>query len=382
MGHDAHFFLQMTTAVRRSIERSFEESHNFSTLTKVEEVKKARADYSQQTFTKLRKVALIHNGTRVIWSGYSEGRCLSLWKRSMDDADFVDPFEELRRMPLETDPYDICCLGAGLFCISFTNGGITMFNNVDDDFMKKEFTNVHGRGDARILCQLDSHNIISGSSNGSLVKVDIDSGKVTSIADGNSGVRSISMLSGGTLIATGHSVGQLLIWDCRAGLVEPSLVCVPSKRRLDAVTTIANHSAQTNLLSFGTDYGVVGFCDIRGASRDLVTNSFDAATSTITQVGFHPDCGDHLVCSSADGSLVHWDVSAVKTNSISSGKRQSPWLSETLSENVELDTLRAPVFGAVNSFAINNTTVVAAIDMCMLYSYENVSFPIGTSIRC
>uniref|UniRef100_A0A183GVK6 WD_REPEATS_REGION domain-containing protein n=1 Tax=Heligmosomoides polygyrus TaxID=6339 RepID=A0A183GVK6_HELPZ len=111
----------------------------------------------------------------------------------------------------------------------------------------------------------------------------------------------------------------------------------------------------------------------------LVTNSFDVSTSTITQVGFHPECGDHFVCASADGSLVHWDVSSIITTNISSGTRQSQWLSELLSQNVELDTLRGPSFGAVNGFAIQGTTVVAAIDMCMLCAYENVSFPIGSA---
>ncbi|VDM64014.1 unnamed protein product [Angiostrongylus costaricensis] len=133
---------------------------------------------------------------------------------------------------------------------------------------------------------------------------------VSSSVQGNSGVRSICMLSGGTMVATGHSLGQVLIWDCREGSFLPSVVCIPSKRRLDAVTAITNHFAQANLLSFGTDHGVVGFCDVRGVSHDLITNSFDAATST---VGFHPECGNHLVCASADGSLVHWDVSAVNT---------------------------------------------------------------------
>ncbi|KAK6061225.1 WD domain, G-beta repeat protein, partial [Cooperia oncophora] len=132
-------------------------------------------------------------------------------------------------------------------------------------------------------------------------------------------------------------------------------------------------------LSFGTDLGTVGFCDVRGVAHDLVTNSFDVATTTVTQVSFHPECGDHLVCASADGSLVHWDVSSVITTNISSGTRHSPWLSDSLSQNVELDTLRCPCFGAVNGFAIKGTTVVAAIDMCMLYSYENVSFPIGSN---
>lgn len=67
------------------------------------------------------------------------------------------------------------------------------------------------------------------------------------------------------------------------------------------------------------------------------------------------------------------------SNCPSTGMRQSPWLSDLLSQNVELDTLRSPVFGSVNGFAIEGTSVVAAVDMCMLYMYENVSFPIGNA---
>ncbi|KAL6734272.1 hypothetical protein Aduo_013003 [Ancylostoma duodenale] len=65
------------------------------------------------------------------------------------------------------------------------------------------------------------------------------------------------------------------------------------------------------------------------------------------------------------------------SNRPSTGMRQSPWLSDSLSQNVELDTLRSPAFGSVNGFAIEGTSVVAAVDICMLYMYENVSFPIG-----
>ncbi|KAJ1368998.1 hypothetical protein KIN20_030365 [Parelaphostrongylus tenuis] len=373
----------MTIVSKWSAENGIEDAFGLSAFVdKGEAKRRGRSDHSQQSFTKLRKVSFLHNGSRVVWIGYSEGRCVSLWKRCQEDVEVVaDPFEELCRLPLHVDPYDLCALGPTLFCISFTNGEISVFKSVDEEFIKeKEFRNVHRNGDARCLCHFDNHSIISGSSNGSLAKVDIESGVVTAISNGKSGVRSICMLSGGTMVASGHSLGQVLIWDCREGWMKPSMVCVPSKRRLDAVTAIANHFAQANMLSFGTDHGVVSFCDVRANSKDLTTNSFDAATSTITQVAFHPECGNHLVCASADGSLVHWDVSAVNTNNISSGTRQSPWLSETLSQNVELDTLRAPMFGSVNSFAIKDTTVVAAIDMCMLYSYENVSFPIGTSL--
>ncbi|KAK6751492.1 hypothetical protein RB195_003095 [Necator americanus] len=346
-----------------------------------EEPKEERKDYSQQTFAKLRKVRFLPYGSRLLWLGYSDGRCASLWKRSDGDDDIEDPFEELCRLPLDADPFDMCTCGPGLTCVSFTSGDLSILDNTNDKLIKvKDIKNVHGKGDSRVISGFGSHNIVSGSSNGSLVKVDVESGNITVLYKGNSGIRSLTTLAGGTLLASGHSAGQVLIWDCRSPTFsKPSIVCVPSKRRLDAITTLTNHPAQASLLSLGTDLGTVGFCDVRGVAHDLIINSFDVATSTITQVEFHPECGDHLVCASADGSLVHWDVSSVNINCPSTGTRQSPWLSDSLSQNVELDTLRSPVFGSVNGFGIEGISVVAAIDMCMLYMYENVSFPIGTA---
>ncbi|VDP58308.1 unnamed protein product [Heligmosomoides polygyrus] len=159
----------------------------------------------------------------------------------------------------------------------------------------------------------------SGSSNGSLAKVDIESGSGSVFSKGNSGVRSICTLSGGSLLVSGHSAGQVLMWDCRSKSSKPCNVFVPSKRRLDAVTTLANHPTQSSILlfatviifvslccklqvSFGTDLGTVGFCDVRGVSHDLITRL--PLFKRQIQVGFHPECGDHFVCASADGKVL------------------------------------------------------------------------------
>ncbi|CAJ0603403.1 unnamed protein product [Cylicocyclus nassatus] len=370
----------MATAVSRRVGSELT-SPVTAVPTNKSEAAKERKDYSQQTFAKLRKVRFLPYGGRLLWLGYSDGRCASLWKPNESDDDVAEPFEELCRLPLDVDPFDLCSCTPPVTCVSFNNGSLLVLNNTDDNLTKlKTIENVHGKGDSRVLTEFDSHSIISGSSNGSLAKVDIETGTVSSLSKGNSGVRSVTTLAGGTLLASGHSAGQILVWDCRLqSFNKPVVVCVPSKRRLDAVTTLANHPALASLISFGTDLGTVGFADIRGAGHDLMPNTFDVATSTITQVEFHSQCGDHFVCASADGSLVHWDVSSVNVNCPSAGMRQSPWLSDLLSQNVELDTLRSPSFGSVNGFAIEGTSVVAAVDMCMLYMYENVSFPIGTT---
>ncbi|VDL72895.1 unnamed protein product [Nippostrongylus brasiliensis] len=302
----------MTGTSRRSKDGSVTGSMSFVDMaTEKADVDKERNDVSQATFVKLRKVRFIPRRNRIVWLGYSEGRCAALWKRS-EDSEGVEPFEELFRLQLEVDPFDICPMSSEMLCVSFSNGQISLLDCRDDELVKiREFQNVHGKGNARVLCQFDSHKVISGSSNGSLATVDVETGDVSMIATGNSGVRSICTLSGGTLLASGHSAGHVLIWDCRQKSSKPASVFVPSKRRIDTITALTNHSAQASLISFGTDLGTVGFCDIRGVSHSSTINSFDVATSTITQVGFHNECGDHFVCASADGSLVRWDVSGV-----------------------------------------------------------------------
>ncbi|EPB66910.1 WD domain, G-beta repeat protein [Ancylostoma ceylanicum] len=278
----------MATTAARSADYSIQKSPDSVMPLDKSEPREERKDYSQQTFAKLRRVRFLPYGSRLLWLGYSQGRCASLWKRCDSGDEVAEPFEELCRLPLDVDPFDITCT-PGLTCVSLTSGDILILNNTNDKLKKvKQIESVHGKGDCRVLSEFDSHSVVSGSSNGSLVKVDIESGNLTVLSKGNSGIRSISTLAGGTLLASGHSAGQVLVWDCR----------LPSCNK-------------PSILSFGTDLGTVGFCDIRGVAHDLVTNSFDVATSTITQVEFHPECGDHLVCASSDGSLVHWDVSSV-----------------------------------------------------------------------
>ncbi|EPB65930.1 WD domain, G-beta repeat protein [Ancylostoma ceylanicum] len=281
----------MATTAARSADYSIQKSPDSVMPLDKSEPREERKDYSQQTFAKLRKFDIY-----ALNSAISENQWMT----------YIDALATPKAGLFST------CT-PGLTCVSLTSGDILILNNTNDKLKKvKQIESVHGKGDCRVLSEFDSHSVVSGSSNGSLVKVDIETGNLTVLSKGNSGIRSISTLAGGTLLASGHSAGQVLVWDCRLpSCNKPSIVCVPSKRRLDAVTTLANHLAQASLLSFGTDLGTVGFCDIRGVAHDLVTNSFDVATSTITQVEFHPECGDHLVCASSDGSLVHWDVSSV-----------------------------------------------------------------------
>ncbi|RCN28356.1 hypothetical protein ANCCAN_25900 [Ancylostoma caninum] len=68
----------------------------------------------------------------------------------------------------------------GLTCVSLASGDISILNNTNDKLKKvKQIESVHGKGDSRVLSEFDSHSIVSGSSNGSIVKVDIESGNLT-----------------------------------------------------------------------------------------------------------------------------------------------------------------------------------------------------------
>ncbi|KAK6061226.1 hypothetical protein COOONC_01107 [Cooperia oncophora] len=222
---------------------------------KVEPIR-IRKDYSQQTFAKLRKASFrwpfFHTVIVYYGSGTRRDDVSLCGKRSDDASEVVEPFDELFRLELDVDPCDMCSLSSELSCVSLSNGKILVFNNKDDELVKvHEFPNVHGKGNSRVLCEFDSNTVISGSSNGSLAKIDIESGNITVISKGNSGTRSLCTLSGGTLLASGHSAGHVLIWDCRVAEPTKPTRCYGGSiqaRRLDAVTTLANHPAQASLV--------------------------------------------------------------------------------------------------------------------------------------
>uniref|UniRef100_A0A1I7XAU6 NR LBD domain-containing protein n=1 Tax=Heterorhabditis bacteriophora TaxID=37862 RepID=A0A1I7XAU6_HETBA len=341
-------------------------------------------EHAQATDAKVRKVGeyithavfIRNDHSRILWLGYSEGRCVALWKRTSDG---LDPFDEIDRAKVNCDPYDVCSLSVDRSCVSFNDGDVVVYE-ITRDHVKEinRFSSVHAHSDSRVLCELDG-NLLSGSSNGSIVKIDVETGTITTITKGHSGVRALAPFGGGSLLASGHSAGQLLIWDLRDPTSLPA-VATPSKRPLDAVTALCVHPAQANLLSFGTDDGAVGFCDVRGASQELLPSSFDLSSATITQVSFHPQCGEHLICSSADGSLIHWDVTNVNGfTHPGASSRPSPWLSDSLSSSVMLNPLRRRAFSAINGFDVQDNTVVAASDMNMIYSYEQLQFPVDGS---
>ncbi|CAI4228483.1 unnamed protein product [Auanema sp. JU1783] len=358
---------------------------NYSSVTDNSPVK----DYGNDTFlsshlqatdVKTRKTMFIDSdASRILWTGYSTGRCIAQWKKSNESS---EPFEETCRLPVRSDPYDLCEISAERFAASFANGDIVYYDTSNckiQELGRKQA--VHGDGNARVLA-LNENKIISGSSSGSIIIMDIESGEKQILPMDYSGVSAMTVLTGGSLLATGHEAGQLLIWDMRDPntFSQPS-TATPSKRSLDAITALAAHPAQSNLIAFGTDDGGIGFCDVRGAGSELLPTLFDVFVSTVTKIGFHPQCGEHLVCSSLDGCLNHWDASHVNMGGFrsSASSRQSVWTNDRLGDAVNINTLRSKSFGGVNGFDIVGKNVVAAYDMMSIAVFEGVSFPIASS---
>ncbi|VDM80693.1 unnamed protein product [Strongylus vulgaris] len=149
-------------------------------LTKVKTIESVHGKGDSRVVTEFDSHNII---SRLLWLGYSEGRCASLWKRNESDDDVAEPFDELCRLSLDVDPFDMCNFTPGLTCVSFNDGSLSVLDNMNDKLTKvKTIESVHGKGDSRVVTEFDSHNIISGSSNGSLAKVDIESGTVTSLS--------------------------------------------------------------------------------------------------------------------------------------------------------------------------------------------------------
>ncbi|PAV91669.1 hypothetical protein WR25_23151 [Diploscapter pachys] len=331
---------------------------------------------SQALDVKLRKALFTDSiGEQVVWLGYGAGKCVGLSR--CDDLSPDEPFRELNRVEASSNPMDICRIKPNQFGVGFGDGTLRIINTD-----KKKIESVakikplHGSCDSRVLSYHDDI-ITSGSSNGSIVHVDVTTQKVTTYGKFHGAVRSLVSFAGGKLLASGHGTGQIAIWDLRQPPFNSVNSVVPSKKPLDAITALSTHPAMANLVSFGTDDGAIGFCDVRGASGTLVPTSFDVATAAITQIKFDAHSGEHLLCSSEDGSIVHWDVSGIpSTEYLSVGNsRQAAWLAESLSDWVKLSSLRSKCFSAINSIDVNNTTVLATSDIGTLLCYTGLPFP-------
>uniref|UniRef100_A0A183BQD0 C2H2-type domain-containing protein n=1 Tax=Globodera pallida TaxID=36090 RepID=A0A183BQD0_GLOPA len=182
-----------------------------------------------------------------------------------------------------------------------------------------KYSRVHKYSASTALCVLNDE-IFSGSDSGQIVRIQPDnhtSHATRLFAQDLMGVTSLAACGPSHLVSA-HRTGQLHLWDVRnwpstamcADFGGPQPTLSRSVTALNnAVTALATHPAQHNVIAFGSQDGVVSFVDIRQTNRPLPI-AFKVSRHPINRIKFHPIFANNLF-SSSDAGLIHWDASAL-----------------------------------------------------------------------
>ncbi|CAI5449141.1 unnamed protein product [Caenorhabditis angaria] len=313
-------------------------------------------EFMQHTDVDVSKV--IYVGENILWLGKRRGRCISMWKR--DPLENIDPFKILTTKEVDVDPNDVCLIGKNSACVGFTDGSLAVLNTEMDDLaLVKRFPSVHDGCESRKVVSYEDGKVLSASTNGSLELVDIETGTSTTVFTGQSGIRSLCTTFGGQLVAT---------------VLEPITMLVPSEKALDSITALCSHPAQSNLVCFGTNYGIVGLIDVRNGKNAAVSSTYLVTEKSITQVMFHPTCSDNLLCSSTDGSILRLDASSVPMTSQTRTVKENVWLTGDLANQLRGEPIRRSSIFPISSFDCRGDSIVASSSTGFISSYEHLPF--------
>lgn len=330
----------------------------------------------QHADVKLSKILFTgETSSQIISLGKGRGRCISLWER--DDG--IDPFKVLATKNSEIDPNDACTMTDNRVCIGYADGSLAVFSTDKDDLaLMSRIPSIHSGSASRKICR-HGNSILSASSNGSLVAVDVETGMPRTIFTGQAGIRSVCTTFGTNVVMAGDANGQITMWDLRennehSNTLDPIKTLIPSKKALDAVTALCSHPAQSNLVCCGTDDGIVGLIDARNVRGANITSTYLVAKKAISQVMFHPKCGDNLLVSSNDGSLIRIDASGAPIAVGPRSTKDTIWLEGDLVNSLRLDPIRNESVHSISSFDIRSDTVVTASSIGLISLYQQLPF--------
>ncbi|KAH7694324.1 nucleoporin Nup43-like protein [Aphelenchoides avenae] len=238
---------------------------------------------------------------------------VALW--TMDSHSDAGPVERKAQVPVGADVNDICVASETHFVTALDNGEVQAFRvkqpsrTMTSLESVARFTAAHGKFPATAVCVLDEV-VVSGGQDGSISKMSMSgsSKHASSVAKELTGVRCL-VSSGSHTFASGHNSGQIHLWDIRQQESVMAFGSAPVSSRAvcplnEAITTIASHPAQPNVVGYGTQSGEVAFTDIR---RRETPGLLKIAQDPILELKFHPIYSNNCF-SVSETSLLHWDA--------------------------------------------------------------------------
>ncbi|XP_050392857.1 nucleoporin Nup43 [Patella vulgata] len=230
--------------------------------------------------------------------------------------------------------------------------------------------------------------IVTGGEDGRLAILNITQTKPVRIIEkaDSCTVNSVTFLTQSEIL-TVNSFGQLKIFDIRVDTEEPTKILSVNEDNTP-LHCVDKHPGQPHIVATGGQDGMLTIWDVRKDRFPMTL--LEAHSAAMWEVKFHPSNPDHLFTCSEDGSLWHWDGSAMgitqgslltghglggsqfssthhQTDKISS--ESSPWISiESSRHKLEINSLLPNKSLPVNSLDIQNYTLLCGTDSETIYT--------------
>uniref|UniRef100_A0A914C7A8 Nucleoporin Nup43 n=1 Tax=Acrobeloides nanus TaxID=290746 RepID=A0A914C7A8_9BILA len=297
-------------------------------------------------------------------------------------------------LPVHGDVNDLCVIPNKKAAAALGNGEVVLL----DISSKSHLTELNSykateKGHAATtVCVLDDIMFV-GTEAGAIMRVSLTNFfKPGFLAKELTTVRCMKSC-GPAQFVTGHDTSQLHLWDLRT--IDPALIlngtgtAYPTSIRAassfnDAITALASHPAEPNLLAYGTQSGSVGFFDIRRPESQM-PNMLTVATDPINELKFHPIYANNCF-SATQNALIHWDASAlgkyttrVLTNSMMEtdnleGFRENPWLMANVYSSIQLTEMLEDDLKFISTFDVSPRAIIVGSDSSTLALIENTKF--------
>ncbi|KAK7494805.1 hypothetical protein BaRGS_00013932 [Batillaria attramentaria] len=178
-------------------------------------------------------------------------------------------------------------------------------------------------------------------------------------------------------VLTVNAFGQLKIFDLRQNTDTPAQIFSVTEDHW-SLLCVDKHPGQPHVVATGGQDGSLTIWDLR-QDRFPMT-ALEAHASSMWEVRFHPHHAEHLFTCSEDGSLWHWDGSALTSTLDISAKgggevnskhtgHHSPWLGLDASRNkLEITSILPYKSLPVNTLDIEGAMLVCGTDSETIYT--------------
>ncbi|ESO85758.1 hypothetical protein LOTGIDRAFT_221179 [Lottia gigantea] len=287
---------------------------------------------------------------------------------------------------IEGDVTDLCYVAEDQLMVTSSTGSVCMFKH--NNHTGLEFCSIwkglHEMQGESVSCTCIGNRgddmVATSGEDGRLIILNINQTKPVRIQDNADSctINSLTFLTQSEIL-TVNSFGQLKIFDIRRDSDQPVNIFSVNEDNTP-LHCVDKHPGQPHIVAAGGQDGMLTIWDIRKDKYPMTL--LEAHSAAMWEVKFHPSNPDHLFTCSEDGSLWHWDGSAMNilTNlvafcwvermyTIAPMSESSPWISvESSRHKLEINSLLPNKSLPVNSLDIQDSILLCGTDSETIYT--------------